>query len=83
MPSNTKTDSKDYKKAYETAQEVLSMLATINNNQKTAMEEEIVTGNNQPEISNLEQIKTLKELLGIGAITEDEFNTKQKELFGV
>ncbi|WP_304341534.1 SHOCT domain-containing protein [Metaclostridioides mangenotii] len=28
-------------------------------------------------------MKTLKELLDIGAITEGEFNTKKKELLGV
>lgn len=34
-------------------------------------------------INSLDQIKTLKELLEMGAITEYEFNTKKKELLGV
>ncbi|WP_081800537.1 SHOCT domain-containing protein [Metaclostridioides mangenotii] len=34
-------------------------------------------------VNNLEQIKILKELLDMGAITENEFNSKKKELLGV
>ncbi|WP_304341235.1 SHOCT domain-containing protein [Metaclostridioides mangenotii] len=83
IKKDTKTDSKEYKKAYETAQEILSMLTNMKNNHKTTKDKEIVSENNQPEVSNLEQIKTLKELLDIGAITEDEFNTKKKELLGI
>ena len=32
---------------------------------------------------NLEQIKKLKELLDLGAITQEEFDAKKKELLGL
>lgn len=41
------------------------------------------TSNNQNNVDNLEQIKKLKELLDIGAITNDEFELKKKELLGL
>ena len=34
-------------------------------------------------VSNLDEIKKLKELLDLGAITEEEFNAKKKELLGL
>ncbi|ALP03613.1 hypothetical protein PCZ31_1683 [Clostridioides difficile] len=34
-------------------------------------------------IDPLEKIKTLKELLDMGAITEEEFNAKKKELLNL
>ncbi|WP_338343206.1 PH domain-containing protein [Fructobacillus evanidus] len=37
----------------------------------------------QPQTSNLGQIKELKELLDMGAITQEEFDLKKKELLGI
>lgn len=47
--------------------------------------DEINGKNNPPETqsSNLDEIKKLKELLDLGAITEEEFNSKKKELLGL
>lgn len=47
--------------------------------------EELKATNNTPvaPTSNLDEIKKLKELLDLGAITEEEFNAKKKELLGL
>ena len=43
--------------------------------------QEVATNTNQPSF-NFHQLKELKELLDMGALTEDEFNNKKKELLG-
>lgn len=77
IDKETKVDSSIYKNAYNNAQTILSLLANMNDKKDekaTTVEENT---------NSLEQIKTLKELLDMGAITEDEFSTKKKELLGI
>ncbi|EGT4537083.1 TPA: SHOCT domain-containing protein [Clostridioides difficile] len=78
ITTQTKTDSFIYKNAYDSAQQILSMLSIIQNgNNENSIEK------NTESNSSLEQIKTLKELLDMGAITEEEFNAKKKELLNL
>ncbi|HFL2484459.1 TPA: SHOCT domain-containing protein [Clostridioides difficile] len=75
--TKTKTNSSIYQNSCNEAQEILSVLSIIiKNNDKT--------DNTQSKTSDsIEQVKGLKELLDLGAITEDEFNTKKKELLNL
>ncbi|RGD73853.1 SHOCT domain-containing protein [Anaerofustis stercorihominis] len=57
------------------ASDIMSLLDLILNNQNVQEQEEP----NNP----MEQIKQLKELFDIGAITQEEFDTKKKELLGL
>ncbi|HFL3597124.1 SHOCT domain-containing protein [Clostridioides difficile] len=52
-----------------------------NNNKSEDINKPVVEGNNT--IDPLQQIKTLKELLDMQAITEEEFNAKKKELLNL
>ena len=47
---------------------------------KKGLSEQKVNDNNEQLHSSVEILKQLKELLDLGAITEDEFNTKKEEL---
>ncbi|SJW51811.1 Uncharacterised protein [Clostridioides difficile] len=72
----TKSNSSIYKMAYSSAQEILSILAIIVKDNED--------GNIQNNSSDaIQQVKGLKELLDLGAITEEEFNTKKKELLNL
>ena len=46
----------------------------------TKLFDKIIDMNNKPQKNNLNEIKELKELLDMGAITQEEFNEKKKEL---
>ncbi len=46
----------------------------------TKLFDKIIDTNNKPQKNNLSEIKELKELLDMGAITQEEFNEKKKEL---
>lgn len=66
-----------YHEVYRDSEEILSTIAVLKNSND-------VTEKGQKESSNsLEQIKTLKELLDMEAITVEEFETKKKELLGL
>ncbi|HDX7083455.1 TPA: SHOCT domain-containing protein [Clostridioides difficile] len=75
--TRTKTNSSIYQNACNEAQEILSVLSIIVKNNDKANNEQDKTS------SSIEQVKGLKELLDIGAITEEEFNTKKKELLNL
>ncbi|HBN6207481.1 TPA: SHOCT domain-containing protein [Clostridioides difficile] len=80
--SATKKTSFIYKTNYNIAQEILSTFSVIQNGNQKDLGKQIddtVQQNNDP----LEQIRTLKELLDIQAITEEEFNAKKKELLNL
>ncbi|KPI46581.1 hypothetical protein KW95_18500 [Clostridioides difficile] len=80
--SATKKTSFVYKTNYNIAQEILSTFSVIQNGNQKDLEkqnDDTVQQNNDP----LEQIKTLKELLDMQAITEEEFNAKKKELLNL
>lgn len=72
------TNSFEYKNMYEDAQEILSTLAVIRTNNKDF--------NTQLENSNdtvTEQLRKLKALLDEDIITDEEFNTKKKNLLKI
>ena len=73
----TKTNSIGYERAYAEAQEILSILAIILKDIEKKREE--INNNN----SNADEILKYKNLLDLGAITEEEFNTKKKELLNL
>ncbi|HAU5240603.1 TPA: SHOCT domain-containing protein [Clostridioides difficile] len=75
--TRTKTNSSIYQNACNEAQEILSVLSIIVKNNDKANNEQDKTS------SSIEQVKGLKELLDIGAITEEEFNAKKKELLNL
>lgn len=52
-------------------------------NQQLFQAQQPVQPQPQPQTSNLGQIKELKELLDMGAITQEEFDLKKKELLGI
>lgn len=58
---------------------------TINNykNMNKYDENSISSKNKIQEVSNIEEIKKYKELLDCGAITEEEFNAKKKDLLNL
>ncbi|HFK2988855.1 SHOCT domain-containing protein [Clostridioides difficile] len=72
----TKSNSSIYKMAYSSAQEILSVLAII------VKDNEAVNIQNNSNDA-IQQVNGLKELLDLGAITEEEFNTKKKELLNL
>lgn len=73
MQMPAKTNNPLYKEAYETAQEILSSLSIAQN--KVAEQ----TANTQSS-SNADEIMKYKQLLDAGAITQEEFDIKKKEL---
>lgn len=80
ISTSTKKDSFIYSAAYSSAQEILSVLQIICDQRESQ-------NNTQPEsqtsttvISVPEEIKKYKDLLDMGAITEEEFESKKKEL---
>lgn len=74
----TKKDSMTYKMAYSNAQEILSLLSVITNNN-----EQILKQPEQLNISAADEILKYKQLQEQGIITEQEFNEKKKQLLGL
>lgn len=68
-----KKDGIVYKEAYNSAQKVLSLLQIICTSNNKENEE-------NTDYSRAEEIKKFKELLDIGAITQEEYDKKKKEL---
>lgn len=79
ITSATKTNSKEYTESFKSAQECLSILAVI----LKQNQEQSIIANSQPQLSAADEIKKFKELLDMGAITEDEFITKKKQLLEI
>ena len=88
----TKVTSNDYRKALSLAQETISCLEIILNaleSMKAAAEQQnntvppAPTGAPQQPLDPVSEIKKYKELLDMGAISEDEYNTKKSELLGL
>lgn len=80
--AETKKDSFIYKTAIAMAQEIISLLQIICNENKNQNQNVGETDSNQ-NLSNIDKIKKYKELLDCGAITEEEFNNKKKELLNI
>lgn len=81
ITSDTKTDSNEYKAMFNIAQECLSLLVVILKNNQ---EKNNTNSSSANQVSSVaDEIKKYKELLDIGAITEEEFNSKKKQLLGM
>jgi len=76
IKSETKSNSFIYKDAIDTAQRVLSLLTIMQNNSNTPK-------NDTPQLSAADEILKFKGLLDSGAITQDEFDAKKKQLLGL
>lgn len=73
----TKTDSMMYKGSYETAQEILSILSVITNGKNA----DVITEDNNT--SSADEIRKYKQLLDEGAISQEEFDAKKKQILGL
>jgi len=73
IDKETESDSLAYKGALMQAERISMKLSYITNNREAVSDKTI---NQDP----IEQVKGLKELLDIGAITQSEFDLKKKEL---
>lgn len=82
ITSDLKTNSSAYQQMYNVAQECLSLLTIIlKKNQSSIVETNYMKV--APPVSATDEIKKYKELLDIGAITEEEFSSKKKQLLGL
>lgn len=82
IETSTKKDSLIYTAAYSSAQEILSILQIICS-QKENETESNTESKSSTTVSATDEIKKFKELLDMGAITEEEFETKKKELLNL
>lgn len=73
LNSKTKTNSFIYKVSYTSAQEILSMLSVITENQNEKEDKENST-------SVADELMKLKGLLDEGILTEEEFNTQKNRI---
>lgn len=73
--AETKKNSLTYKIAYDSAQKCLSTLQLICNENEKSKNNEVAASTDIPL-----QIKKLADLKDQGILTEDEFETKKKEL---
>ncbi|WP_342512300.1 SHOCT domain-containing protein [Sporosarcina sp. FSL K6-1522] len=78
--TKTKTDSDAYKAAASQAQECLSVLQLICNQQEAPASN---SRNDNAAGSAADEIKKFKELLDDGILTQEEFDAKKKELLGL
>lgn len=83
----TKKSGSRYKSAFDIAQQIMSLLQVICENNKTLCEPEIqnqvLLNVEQIKTSNIDEIKKYKELLDMGVISQEEFNIKKKELLNI
>lgn len=84
ISSEVKKDSFVYTSSYSSAQEIMSMLQIMCETQKIKSIQETQEVNNKVEtISVADEIKKFKDLLDMGAITQEEFEYKKKELLNL
>lgn len=79
ITTETKKSSFIYQTSYQTAQEILSTLDLLTS--ESDKEKSVSAENAQ--ISVADEIKKFKELLDMGAITQEEFDAKKKDLLGL
>lgn len=79
----TKKSSIDYEIALENAQKILGMLKHIEQIAGYNKQSEETPVLPQSALSPLDEIKKLKELLDIGAVTQEEFDAKKKQLLNL
>ena len=82
ITKSTPKESTVFKKEYANAQEILSALQLICNEQSKD-KEQLVTHNDQGAYSAVDEIRKYKELFDEGIITEEEFIAKKKALLGL
>lgn len=81
ITTDLKTTSKSYQEMFAVAQECLSILTVVlKKNQGNQIQ---MTAEAAPTTSAADEIKKYKELLDMGAITEEEFSAKKKQLLGL
>lgn len=81
ITTKTKVNSLLYKQSYAQIQAVLSYFDEFGGADENVTESSDTNRNLQS--SNLDEIKKLKELLDMDALTQEEFDTKKKELLGL
>lgn len=81
LTTATKKDSFTYKNLYKSAQECLSTLQLICNSEKEQQVQE--QSYNIAAASSADEILKYKNLLDSGIITQEEFDTKKKQLLGL
>lgn len=77
ITSSTRRGSWQFNEAFNTAQEILSILQIIRDSEATNAKEP------HNSFSVADEIKKFNELLDIGAITQDEYDAKKAELLGI
>lgn len=80
ISAETKKDSLLYKSSFELAQQILSMLNIICQSNSSSIKENHEQLENHSNYSVTDEIKKYKELLDIGAITQEEYEKKKNEL---
>lgn len=80
IAGETKTDGFIYKTAYSSAQNILSVLQVICENNKTLHE---TMPDSTVSTSSADEIVKYKNLLDQGIITQEEFDAKKKQLLGL
>lgn len=75
--SPTRKDSIVYKTVYNNAQEIMSILQLMTDENKDMQQEKVSTG------STADELKKYKDLLDSGAITEEEYNKVKAKLLGI
>lgn len=86
IAKETKTKSSAYADALSKSNQTiacLNLIKDVNNRVQSEAEKIPAQINSTTEVPPMEQIKQLKELLDIGAITQEEFDIKKKELLGI
>lgn len=78
VQTQMKKDSLTYKSVSKMAQDILSSLQLITDRTASVSDE-----SSSVQVSSADEIRKFKELLDDGIITEEEFNTKKKELLGL
>lgn len=78
ISSDTKKDSFVYKTLYNSAQEIMSILQLMTDENKDTQPQEVAST-----VSTADELKKYKDLLDSGAITEEEYNKVKSKLLGI
>ena len=81
ISGETKKTSFVYRTAKDSAAKIVTLLTLIADSQKASAP--AVPQPNSPAPSSLDEILKLKQLLDLGAITQEEFDAKKKQLLGL
>lgn len=78
-----KKGSQSYETAYNKAQEIIALLTVILQKNKGEQQNAAAAQNNAPSADTADEILKFKKLLDAGAITQEEFDAKKKQLLGL